>query len=153
MKVDFRVPTEKDLAELEANISFDDARELSANGVSLDWAIRMSVENSVEAVSFLVDGELACIVGVTDGEGLVGPVFPWVLGTPLMQKYPRKVLYYSHKILNRWKAEYPYMTNYVDVRHHRAITWLTHLGASFEYIPMHGPYRRPFYKFSFGSES
>jgi len=147
-----RVPTEEDILDLIKNISIEDKREILAQGVSVEWGVRHTLETSLEACAFRIEGKLAAMTGLCVNGVLVESVYPWLLGTPEMQKYPRLVLKYSRGILARWHAQYPCLTNYVDARHHRAIQWLTHLGARFEFIPEYGVYKRPFYKFSFGEE-
>lgn len=151
MALDFRPPTEQDILDMIEGISLEDERELLAQGVEVEWAIRNSIKTASECVAALADGKLLCITGVSS-ENLTGDIYPWLLGTDEMQKHPRAVLKYSRMLLQRWQARHPYMTNWVDARHHRAISWLTHLGATLEFIPQHGLYRRPFYKFSFGSD-
>ncbi len=152
MVVDFSQPNKFHAQELAASLSLEDRRELLAQGVEVEWAIWHSIQTSKEAVAIHVDDELVCITGLCVHENLGGGAYPWLLATPGMQCYPRLVLKYSRQLIKRWLQIEPYMTNYVDARHHRAISWLTHLGASLEYLPEHGIYRRPFYKFSFGSE-
>lgn len=152
-KISFSLPTEADIEELVANIAPDDAQEILGMGVSPEWGICNSIENSVEVVAIRdPKGRLACIVGLMQSQDLVPVYSPWMIGTVSMQEYPIQVLRLSKKILGRWKAQHPYMENYVDSRHTRAIGWLRHLGAKFELNPEYGPYRRPYYKFTFGSE-
>jgi len=69
-----------------------------------------------------------------------------------MQDYPRLVLKYSKLLLARWRARYPFMRNFVDARHTRALAWLRHLGADFQFLPEHGPYKKPFYLVTFGED-
>ena len=151
-RLEIREPTEEDILELIENMSIEDRREILSQGISIEWGVRHTIETSTEAVAFRWDGKLAAITGLCVHGILIESYFPWLLGTPEMQKHPRKVLSFSRQILARWRAKHPYMVNYVDARHHRAISWLTHLGAKFEFIEKHGAYQRPFYKFSFGDE-
>ena len=58
---------------------------------------------------------------------------------------------YSFKVLKAWLDTYGTLVNYVDQRHTRAYAWLQALGATFELVPDHGPYKRPYYKFTFGA--
>lgn len=151
MALDFRLPTEEDILYLLANISIEDKRELRAQAVDTEWAIRHSIELADESLAIIANGNCLCILGITS-MGVSGTALPWLLGTDEMKNYPRQVLIYSRRIISRWKSYYPYMENWVDARHHRAINWLTHLGAKFEYHEHYGIYGRPFYKFSFGEQ-
>ena len=150
MDIKFQFPDEQDIQDLLANISEEDRLEILALGVDPEWGIRHSISISLDVISIRADGHLACIVGVAEEGELVSTVFPWLLGTPFMQKFPRKVLHFSRKILNHFKTTHPYMENYVDARHSRAIAWLSHLGATIHPSEPHGPYARPFHKFTFG---
>jgi hypothetical protein len=153
MEIDFRPPTAEDIIELVADLSFEDRREVQALGLDPLWAISNSVKSSSECVAIIKDGKCVCITGLYESDGIAQQIYPWLMATPSIQAHPRQVLKYSKMLINRWRAQHPYMFNYVDARHHRAIVWLTHLGADFEFIPKHGVFNKPFYKFSFGSET
>lgn len=150
MDIKFQFPDEQDIQDLLVNLSEEDRLEICAMGFEPEWGIRHSIETSLEVVSIRGDGNLACIVGVAQEGELVPLVYPWLLGTPFMQKFPRKVLKFSRQILNHFRSKHNYMENYVDARHERAIGWLTHLGAKLYPAEPYGPYGRPFHKFTFG---
>lgn len=153
-RITYRYPTPADLEDLTYGLSIEDRNELLAQGADPAWAIELSVRTSAECVSILDPyGRLACITGVAVNDDLGGQVYPWLLAKPLMQDYPRQVLRLSRILLNRWRSQYPYMFNYVDARHTRAIRWLEFLGAKLEPAEPHGIYFRPFHKFSFGEET
>lgn len=153
VQVEARAPTEQDILELVENLSKEDRAELLIQGVDPEWGVRHSIAGSVECVAVRGDGVLACITGIVPCEGLAEYASPWLLGTEFMQRYPRQVLRYSKLLLARWAPQYPFMFNYVDARYERAILWLRHLGASEEFLPEHGPYKKPFYLFKFGDDS
>lgn len=150
MELSFEMPEERHVQALLADLAEDDRRELLAQGVNPEWGIRTSIENSSEVVAISGDGQLGCIVGLVETGGLSPQVYPWLLGTNYMQRFPLTVWKLSKKLIRRWTSQHPYMYNFVDARHERAIAWLRALGAEFEYLPAYGPYRRPFYKFTFG---
>lgn len=152
MDLEARYPTEADIQELLLQLSLEDRRELLIQAVDPEWAIRHSIETSVEVVAVVHRGRVACITGVREEDGLAPSASPWLLGTPVMQRYPRLVMKYSRELLARWSARFPFMRNYVDARHLRALAWLRHLGANFEYLPEYGPYRVPFYLVTFGED-
>lgn len=149
MVLKFSDPTTEDIEYLIKHLSVEDEREILCQGVSLEWAITSSIENSAEVVSIFDDDKLLCITGLVHDNGLVPRAYPWLLGTTAMQKYRRQVLLYSKKFILDWRTAYGKLENYVDARHHRAIQWLTHLGAELEFIEKHGIYQTPFYKFTF----
>lgn len=150
VKVEARAPLEEDIKELLVNLSREDRDELLIQAADPEWAIRHSIDSSIECVAVFGDGELACITGVNRDDGLVMQATPWLLGTEAMKKYPREVLKFSRLMLERWRSQFPFMENYVDARHLRARRWLTFLGANGTLVPEYGPYKKPFYRFTFG---
>lgn len=150
MEIKFTQTTEADLEELAANILPADKTEILAMGFSVDWALRNSLKTSLEAVTCRANGEVACVTGVCQSIALSDTVAPWLISTPIILANPRPQLHYSRLILNKWRAEHPYMANYVDTRHFRAVRWLKWLGANLEDPIPFGPYARPFHKFTFG---
>ena len=150
MAVEARIPLESDILELIEKLSLDDRKELLVQGVDPEWAIRHSVEHSSECVAVFVGKELVCFTGIKVDDDLAFQAVPWLLGTELMKSYPRHVMRFSRLLVSRWKKLYPFMVNYVDVRHERACRWLSALGATASFLPEYGPYKKPFYRFTFG---
>lgn len=150
MVIEFRQPDEHSVKELKDNMSREDRVELICQGISPEFGVDYSVQHSLEAVAIYVDGELTCITGLVIDDALGYEAYPWMLGTPALQKHPKKLMKYSNILIKRWLTKHPYLVNYVDARYTRAIRWLQHLGAKLEYLPEHGLYSRPFYKFTFG---
>lgn len=150
MEIKFTQTTPDDLVELAENILPADRTEILAMGVTVEWALKNSLETSLEAVTCRADGRVACVTGVCQSVALSDTVAPWLISTPIILSHPRPTLHYSRLILNKWLPEHPYMANYVDCRHFRAIRWLKWLGANLHEPSPVGPYSRPFHKFTFG---
>lgn len=150
MRISLAPVEEQDILELLENLLPADRQEILAMGFDPEWAIRNSVLTSLECVAIRGDGRLACLTGICETLALDPKVHPWLLSTDMILEFPRKTLVYSKRILSRWQLTHPYMTNYVDARHDRAIRWLVWLGARLTFEEHFGPYRRPFYKFEFG---
>ena len=149
MAIDFYEPTIEHMLELRDRMALDDQQEILAQGHGIMEAVRSSVKGSKECVAIFVDGKLACITGLIVDDSLTEGVYPWLLGTETMQQHPRLVIKYTRQLLQRWLAEHPEMSNFVDARHTRAIRWLKYFGAELELFPIYGLYSRPFYKFTF----
>lgn len=150
MEISLAPIAERDIEELLAGLLLEDRQEILALGFEPEWAVRNSVATSVECWAIRGDGRLACLTGVCEPLALDSRVYPWMLGTELLLQQPRKTLVLSRRFIRMWQRRYPYMANYVDKRHHRAVRWLTWLGAKLTLDPAFGPFRRPFYKFEFG---
>lgn len=71
-----------------------------------------------------------------------------MLGTEEVAERPRELIEYTRAALRVWRRDYGPLTNYIDVRHARAVRWLKHFGATFELIPAYGIYAKPYYKFT-----
>lgn len=149
MEVSFHPIGEAEIQELLAELLPEDRQEIEAMGYSVEWGVRHSVEISIECVAVRGDGRLACLTGVAESTALAPRIFPWMLATELVLIDRKSCLKVSRKLINRWTGQYPYMTNWVDQRHTRAVNWLQWLGAKLTPEP-YGPYQRPFYKFEFG---
>lgn len=72
------VPATPEHAELLA-LREGDARELQALGLTKNEAIRVSLAHSIEAETYLVDGEVAAIMGVATSSLLGGERTAWLL--------------------------------------------------------------------------
>lgn len=150
-RVNFSQITKDQVEDLIQNLCEEDRIEILGTGAEVDWGIRSTVETSVESCAATTDkGEVICLFGITAENAILGEASPWFLSTPLLKEYRREVAICAKPVLDKWLAEYGVLTNYVDSRHTRAISWLRHMGATFEEIPAFGMYRRPYYKFTIG---
>ena len=150
-RVNFSAISQANVEDLIANLCEEDRIEILGTGAAVDWGIRSTVEASTQSCAARTkEGEVICLFGVTTENALLGEASPWFLSTNLIYKYRREVAIFAKPVLDKWLADYGLLTNYVDSRHARAISWLQHMGATFEEIPAFGIYRRPYYKFTIG---
>lgn len=151
MAISFHQTTLEDAAELDANLLQADRQEILAMGFEPLAGIEQSIRTSIDAVTIRKDGELACIVGICRSTDLADVIRPWLLSTKVVLDNPFVAARLSKVILAKWRAQYPYMSNWVDARHWRAIHWLRWLGAELAPAEPFGPFKRPFHKFTFGA--
>lgn len=151
MVIDIRPAIFSDLAQLVPNMIPEDRTEILALGYDPAWAMENCLHTSVEATTFLAKGQVGCMLGISRVNDLAEDVQPWLISTPLIYDYQKEFVRLSRRIIKEWLVRYPLMVNYVDVRHEKAIRWLRWLGAQFDPPAPHGPYRRPFHKFTFGA--
>jgi hypothetical protein len=142
--------SETNFQYLVDNICEDDRREVLGLGHSVEWGLRHSIDTSIETACITWNGIPVLILGVGQMNPLDDEYNPWLIATDELPKHPVKVMKYSFKILKAWLDKYGKLVNYVDSRHERAVQWLQLLGATLEPAPDHGPYRRLYYKFTFG---
>ena len=150
MVIEFCEPDNFDIQQLVWNLNPADERELLAIGVEPLWGIRHSIETSKHAMSVRIDGNIACIVGLSVEDSLGEPSpRPWLFGTPLLFADHRTFIRSTRKVLDLWLSEFPEVSNYVDARHSQAISWLKHFGAELGEPEAYGPLGRLFHKFTF----
>lgn len=149
MKVEIEITQPKHIEALLADLLPADRAEVKATGFEVEYAIRASVEQSLETYALSQNGRLGSIIGVIEPD-MVSAARPWMLSTTLILDRPKEVVKLSRLIYSQWIDRYGYLANHVDQRHTRAVQWLRWLGARFTPEPKFGPYSRPFYLFEFG---
>jgi hypothetical protein len=75
-----------------------------------------------------VDGQVACIFGVVPINYLAGQGAPWLLGTPLIDRYRGAFIRRNRTYIARMLAVFPTLLNVVDARNVKSIAWLQHMG-------------------------
>jgi len=103
----------------------------------------------VAAWTGMIDGEPVCMFGVVPAGDILGGVgAPWFLATEKLQSHRVKFLRLNRQYLSKMLDIFPHLIDYVDVRHTRAIRWLSWLGFTFSAEPVpYGPAGMPFYRF------
>ena len=115
LAVEFRAPTEADIADLAANMREQDVVEVRACGrTDLHAAIAEQVRRSAMCWACFVDGELAAIFGCAPGGSMLDPTgVPWLLGTDLIPKHRRIFVRVSPPYIARMLAAFPRLSNAV----------------------------------------
>lgn len=135
----------KHVAELAQTIRETDKNEVIAQtGAHPAIALGATYASSVKAWAGLIDGEVACVFGVSDGDGYG---IPWMLGSPLIEVHQRGFLRRCRGVVEQMQEMFSVLENHVDVRNETAISWLKWLGFDIMEIEPHGPYKMPFHRF------
>ena len=109
--------------------------------------VRLSLENSIMAWTWLEDGEPVCIWGYAC-QSLVGDHgIPWLLTTDLVERHPIKFLRNSRIVLDIFHSRFRHLENYVDARHVACLRWLRWLGFTIHPAAPFGPLGLPFHHF------
>lgn len=111
---------------------------------SLEAAFRLSKK----CWTGLVDGEPACMFGVSRGTILSHVGAPWLLGTDLIEKNQLAFLRRNKLYMSEMTEGFDTLINYVDARNTKAIRWLKWLGFEFDEAEPRGVLNMPFHKFS-----
>lgn len=130
----------------------EDKRECRALGFQPKQALKASIANAIEHYVISYDGVPAIMLGVSRPSELSETNLAWLVATPVILEHPFLFLEYSKIIHEAWVNRYRVLTNYVDVRHTRAVRWLQWLGADMKLLPSVPPYGRAFYKFTLESD-
>ena len=140
------------LARIAENMRAPDVAEVWA-AARLDplTALEWSVGATSEAWVALVDGEPACAWGISRATVLSDAGHPWLLGTPLLDAHPLRVLRVSRRYLSEVRDQYSYLVNYVDARNEKAVQWLGWLGFTLDPPAPWGIGRVPFHRFHWGA--
>ncbi len=138
--VETRRPRADDIAQLATSLRDQDQAELLAAGYpDFHAIIAESVERSDWSVTALVDGQLACIFGVSAAGTLLAPYgAPWMLGTDLVPRHRRVLSRQAPRYIHEMLRSYPTLRNLVHAENTVAVGWLRHVG-----FTVHAPIPHP----------
>ena len=119
----------------------------AASGLTPRTALELSLRLCDEPVIGFMDGQPASIWGVNTGCFVQNRGVPWMLGTPLLDRYPKTWLPIAAAILKDMRDRYTLLENYVDARNKKSIRWLKRLGFQFEKAQPYGVHGLHFHKF------
>lgn len=129
MLVEIREATVDDIPALAAGMRQADRDEVEAShGHNAEEALTSSFAWSSRAWTGLINGEPVCMFGVGPISVLAGRGAPWMLGTTLVERWPRTFLRRCRPCVAAMLAVYPWLENYVDERNTLSQKWLAWLG-------------------------
>lgn len=102
------------------------------------------------ALTGFIDGEAVCMYGVNTVSAVSGVGRPWLIGTDLLDKYPKTFLRRCRPGIEKMFSDYKRLENYIDVRNVKAIAWLKWLSFKFDEPVKMGIYHKSFIKFHKG---
>ena len=121
---------------------------IAQSGLPYGIGLGMSLGNAEAAWTGLIEGEVACIFGVSAADEFDGKVgIPWMLGSELVVKHQRLFLRHCRGCVDEMQALFPVLENHVDQRNTIAIRWLKWLGFDILPVEPHGPFKLPFHPF------
>jgi GNAT superfamily N-acetyltransferase len=127
-----------------------DARELDALGVDRLRAFELSMARSLWADAYLIDGEVAALVGLAVDSLLGGIGAPWLLTGRPVDRHRKLFLQETRRGVARMRAEFPRLANHVHAEYGEAIRWLRWLGFAIGPPQPRGSHGAPFRRFSIG---
>ena len=148
--IEFKPATVFDCSALLSRLRTHDRAEMEAAHPHLTamdlWDACKAPHDATSA--FTDAGELVCMFGVSTHPVRQDVGIPWLLGTPLLDRYMLSVCKIARERLAGWLQRYTVLTNLTDLRNRRIIMWLRWLGFSLGATIPVGPNATPFIQFS-----
>ena len=136
-------------AEVLAPIMRSADREEVWAAASLDplQGLRVSLGSSVSAWCWRIDGQPACLFGVSAESFLSGTGVPWLLSSHLLPRQQRAFLRHGRIFIEVMLDLFPRLGNWVDARYTVAVSWLRWMGFTILPAEPYGPFAMPFHRF------
>lgn len=93
--------------------------------------IRQSLAGASHAWAWMIDGEPACIFGVSPRSLVGGTAFAWFLATDAIATDLRTFLLGSREMVRMMQGLYPRIEGMVDARYTQSVRWIRRLGFQF----------------------
>lgn len=106
------------------NLRPGDAAEIAALGVTKEEGLRKSLDRSLWAETYFVDGEPAAIMGVVLPCLLGRTASPWLMTSPLVEREWNFFLRHCRIKVGEMLAEWDVLMNYVHADYRSAVRWL-----------------------------
>lgn len=134
----------------EIDLRPGDRREIEALGLTMPEAFEISTRRALWADAYLIDGEVAALVGLSVNNALAGWASPWlVTGTPVDGRKKAFLRETSARVATMAR-EWPLLTNYVLADYRETVRWLEWLGFTIHPPRPVPPFGVPFRLFSMG---
>jgi hypothetical protein len=127
MNIEILSASSAHVIELRKNLREGDRREILKLGSCLRRILWDTYNYTLEPKTIFVEGKLAAMFGC--GGTVIGEVgHPWLLTTPLSEKYPLLFIRTYHEQVMKMLEAYPVLENMVDASYLKAIKLLEIIG-------------------------
>ncbi len=127
-----------------------DLREIEVLGLTMAEAFDISTRRALWAHAYLIDGEVAALVGLSVDSLIGGVASPWLVTGKPVDQHKKLFLRETRDGVEKMRLLFPVLRNYVHAEYTETIRWLKWLGFNIgEPKPM-GPHGAPFCLFSMG---
>ena len=154
--MDFQIypATRSDAVSLAPRLRESDVKEMmAAYGIEPQAALLESLEVSDPDMCWTakLDGVAEVMFGVNEIADGIGGI--WMLGSDAIYSNSRDFMRHCWSHLAIMHTRYPYLTNFVDVRHRAALIWIRRLGFTpTQFLPEFGHEKRPFIQYVSGAD-
>lgn len=129
-------------------LRLEDVLEIRRAGlISPLQVVKGSLEMSLDAWVWLVDGEPAAIFGVA-GNTIDREAMIWLLTSDLVTQHKKTFWKLSRDIVRLMSEAHPNLGGYCDARYAASVRWLRRLGFTLTGPEPYGSIGMPFYRFT-----
>lgn len=127
-----------------------DRREIEVLGLTMPEAFAISTSRALWAETYLVDGAVAAMVGLSVDSVLGGIGAPWLVTGSPVDHHKKLFLRETRAGVERMKAQLPVLRNFVHAEYGECLRWLRWLGFAIGPPTPRGRHGAPFCLFSMG---
>lgn len=120
--------TEAGAVALARRLRAADKAEVTAQGLTPQQALVQSLRGSLWARMAVLGGRPFCMWGVEAASLIGGVGYPWLLGSAVLDRFPRDFLRESRAGLAEMLETFERLDVFVDARYAKAVRWLRWLG-------------------------
>jgi hypothetical protein len=124
-----------------------DAREIAVLGLTMPEAFDVSTRRALWTHTYLIDGEIGAIVGLSINNLLSGWASPWLVTGEPVNRHRKEFLRLTREGVERMKA-FRRLQNWVHAEYTETIRWLRWLGFEIGSPVPKGPFAAPFCLFT-----
>lgn len=125
-----------------------DAREIAVLGLTMAEAWDISTARALWMNAYMIDGEVAALVGLSVNSLLGGWASPWLVTGVPVDGHKKIFLRETRKGVERMRAQFARLSNYVHVDYHETVRWLRWLDFKIGKPQPMGPLGAMFAEFS-----
>lgn len=103
------------------------------------------ISASREPITWLADGEPACVIGVASYVALSTTGYPWIFYTPLVRRHKVPLLRHCRRWLELNLEQWHRLEAYVDAGDKSAVRWMRFMGFTLEEPEPRGTCGLPFH--------
>ena len=147
--IDIRPSAPEDIGTVADRMREADRAEIWATSFSTPrQALERGLAGSDRAWTITIDGRPEALFGAAPMTALSGRGTAWMLGTPEIARFPRRMVQDARPMVATMLELYPVLVNFVDARNAASLRWLRRLGARLEAPRPFGVLGLPFVPFT-----
>lgn len=127
-----------------------DAREIAAHGLSKEEGLSFSLARALWASAYLVDGEVAAILGCGTPSLLGGYATPWLITGKPVERVRKSFARLAREKIAELRERYPLMINYVHADYADSLKFMAWLGFTIDPPQPWGPLAARFCRIHMG---